>query len=61
MNDEVIKEQIKVSRDLVSQLRGFSNQEKVNDWLKMICDYQQWIIEQLYEKIIILEKSNMKD
>ena len=61
MNDEVIKRQIQVSRDLVSQLRGFSNQEKVNDWLKMICDHQQWIIEQLYEKVITLEKNNIKD
>ena len=36
MDNKIIKERIKVSRDLISQLRCFSNQEKVNVWLKMI-------------------------
>lgn len=56
MIDYVINDRLQTCRELTSQLRVLSNPRKVDNWLKELCEQQQWLIEHLYERIKNLEE-----
>lgn len=52
---QILDERIKTSRDLVEDIKIYTNREKVDNRLKLIVEVQQGIIEQLNERIKQLE------
>lgn len=52
---QFLDEHIKISRDLVENIKIYTNREKVDNRLKLIVEVQQGIIEQLNERIKQLE------
>ena len=52
---QFLDEHIKISRDLVENIKNYTNREKVDNRLKLIVEVQQGIIEQLNERIKQLE------
>ena len=55
---QFLDEHIKISRDLVQNVKNYTNTEKVNKRLKLIVEMQQGIIEQLNERIKKLEENS---
>ena len=55
MVDDIINRRLQTCRELTSQLRRLSNPQKVDNWLKELCEQQQWLIEHLHERIKQLE------
>lgn len=55
---QFLDEHVKVSRELVENVKNYTNTEKVNKRLKLIVEMQQGIIEQLNERIKKLEENS---
>lgn len=55
---QFLDEHVKVSRELVENVKNYTNTEKVNKRLKLIVEMQQSIIEQLNERIKKLEENS---
>lgn len=55
---QFLDEHVKVSRELVENVKNYTNTQKVNKRLKLIVEMQQGIIEQLNERIKKLEENS---
>lgn len=55
---QFLDEHVKVCRELLENVKNYTNTEKVNKRLKLIVEMQQGIIEQLNERIKKLEENS---